>query len=115
MDVIDLRKNAVTFQQSKGGGKLASLPTRVSRDASLPPPWMRLVVVYSPSCLSEPSPEADSWLVFFAAAILLKAVARAGARASARAGASASAMAGASAATSTALSNGDACETVRAM
>src|SRR5258706_2032164 len=84
------------------------------RSVNLPHPCMCLVVVYSPSCLSEPLLEADFWLVFFGAAILLKAVTSAGARASASAGARALASAGARASASKAASIGDACDTVRA-
>src|SRR6266446_5545359 len=84
------------------------------RPINLPHPCMGLVVVYAPSCLSESSPEADSWPAFCEAAILLKASTSAGAIASASAGAIASASAGASADTSKALSNGDACDMVRA-
>src|SRR5260370_635320 len=57
---------------------------------------------------------ADSWLVCFGAAILLKAVTSAGARASASAGVRALAGAVARAATSKDLAYGDASDTVRA-
>jgi len=82
------------------------------RLVNLPHPWRCSAVVYCPSCLSEPSPEADSWPVFCEAAISLKADISAGASAAANVGASASASAGARAATNTALSYGDICEMV---
>src|SRR6266849_10648264 len=82
-----------------------------SRAVNLPHPYDLL---FFPSGLSESSLETDAWLVSLGETIVFRAFTIAGARASASAGARASASAGARAAASTAFSNDDACDTVRA-